>query len=682
MNDPVKSGSIEFRPRARLLKLIGEELISDEVVAITELVKNAHDADASSVVISFTGVAEGDGEIIVSDDGTGMSLETLLGSWMEPAGSTKTAGQRTTAKGRRVLGEKGVGRFAADKIGSHLELISRQKGGTTEVHASFDWDSFNDESMMLDQVKNRWEVRPSAPQAPAGTTLRITGLRMRWTERLFRRLITRLSRLQSPFSDRHQFKIRIDSDEFPDYAGEVAAQFIEKAPYKIDVSFDGREDIEFVIDGERTVMPVANGPGTLTCGPVRTRIYAFDLETDAVSRIGPRAEVRAWIREWSGVSIYRDGFRVWPYGEPHDDWLRLDQRRVNNPVLRLSNNQVIGFVEISSDRNPDLKDQTNREGLVANQSLADLRKLMHHVLQHLEAKRQTLRHPVSKERRTRKAVAVKDPLLAQLDQLVSLVPASGAKAVRRFTEQLQTRLTEEQQSKSKLIQGFSEMASGGQAAQAMTATLQSSLKLLHESVEALRKSRVAKGNPELLEKVSDAATHIDEISAMYGSSAAGSARKRKRTLDLAAEIRAVEPLLLPLFEEHDIRLDLDIPTDSSFRSDMDPVTFRRLMLIFVNNSVEWTDSVSDACIKMRLRVVDGFCELTFSDNGPGIPSALAEKIFDPMFSTKSDGMGTGLTIARSIVEGCGGTVEVIEDGRRRGANFRIRLPLRRSRAVP
>ena len=516
MNDPVKSGSIEFRPRARLLKLIGEELISDEVVAITELVKNAHDADASSVVISFTGVAEGDGEIVVSDDGTGMSLETLLGSWMEPAGSTKTASQRITAKGRRVLGEKGVGRFAADKIGSHLELISRQKGSHTEVRATFDWDSFNDESMMLDQVKNRWEVRPLQALGPSGTKLRITGLRMRWTERIFRRLITRLSRLQSPFSDRNQFKIRIDSDEFPDYSGEVTTQFIDRAPYKIDVAFDGRETIEFTIDGKRSVMSTANGPGTLTCGPVRTRIYAFDLETDAVARIGPRTEVRAWIREWSGVSIYRDGFRIWPYGEPHDDWLRLDQRRVNNPVLRLSNNQVIGFVEISGDGNPELKDQTNREGLFANQALIDLRKLMHQVLQLLEAMRQTVRHPVHKAGRGASRAKVEDPLLGQLEGMAKLVPAKHAREMKTLAGKIRERLEGEQASRERLIQNFSELASGGQAAHAMAFSMTASLASLYEAVNTLRR-RSSRGDSALLDQMNDAATRIDTIAEMYGA---------------------------------------------------------------------------------------------------------------------------------------------------------------------
>ena len=106
-------------------------------------------------------------------------------------------------------------------------------------------------------------------------------------------------------------------------------------------------------------------------------------------------EVRAWLKEWSGISIYRDGFRVWPYGEPHDDWLRLDQRRVNNPVVRLSNNQVVGFVEISRDGNADLADQTNREGLLQSRAFDDLRRLLYFVLQILEAERQSLRHPAT-----------------------------------------------------------------------------------------------------------------------------------------------------------------------------------------------------------------------------------------------------------------------------------------------
>src|SRR4051812_39178784 len=120
MSQAIQSGNVAFSPRARLLKLIGAELISDDVVAITELVKNAHDADASTVAIEFLGVSGQDAQIVVRDDGDGMSLESLLRHWMEPAGTSKAGpADRRTISGRRVLGEKGVGRFAADKLGAH-----------------------------------------------------------------------------------------------------------------------------------------------------------------------------------------------------------------------------------------------------------------------------------------------------------------------------------------------------------------------------------------------------------------------------------------------------------------------------------------------------------------------------------------------------------------------------------
>ena len=163
--------------------------------------------------------------------------------------------------------------------------------------------------------------------------------------------------------------------EIPRDAGEIRADILERAPYNVEATFDGRHTVEVRISGSRPVKHAWTGENDLACGPVRTRIYAFDLETEALARVGPRMDVRPWLREWSGISIYRDGFRIWPYGEPHDDWLRLDQRRVNNPVVRLSNNQVVGFVEVSRDRNPELRDQTNREGLLSNAAFDDLRRL-------------------------------------------------------------------------------------------------------------------------------------------------------------------------------------------------------------------------------------------------------------------------------------------------------------------
>src|SRR5262245_54028663 len=260
MPPPQQSGTIAFRPRARLLKLIGEELISDEVVAVAELVKNAHDADARTVTVSFRGVTSPQGEIEVCDDGSGMDLDTVLGRWMEPAASTKVqADRQVTPRGRRVLGEKGVGRFAADKLAACLELITRRDGDPAEIHAHVDWDSFDRDDAMLSDVLNRWEVTRPRRIERGGTVLRMTRLRSAWTERTFRRLCMRLSRLLSPFRHGDPFSIVIESDEFPRYSGELRSDLVERAPYRAEAAFDGRQTITLSLNGRAGTQHRWNG---------------------------------------------------------------------------------------------------------------------------------------------------------------------------------------------------------------------------------------------------------------------------------------------------------------------------------------------------------------------------------------------------------------------------------------
>ena len=218
------------------------------------------------------------------------------------------------------------------------------------------------------------------------------------------------------------------------------------------------------LGGKRRTVSAPPGAGQLSCGPVRVRLHAFDLETEAIARIGPRHEVRAWLREWSGVSVYRDGFRIWPYGEPHDDWLRLDQRRVNNPSVCLNNNQVVGFVEISRDRNPDLADQTNREGLVNNEALQDLRRIIEHAFQLLESERQRQRRPngVSRTRGARTRIEL--PVADALERLSTLTDGRTRGELRRIVQEARDSAEQQHLHLHRLIQGYADLAAAGEAA--------------------------------------------------------------------------------------------------------------------------------------------------------------------------------------------------------------------------
>jgi signal transduction histidine kinase len=554
-----------------------------------------------------------------------------------------------------------VGRFAADKLGRYLEIVSRRTGSATEIHATFDFDLFDSGTEMLSAIRSRWELRNAAAIGNRGTILTISGLRTAWSERMFRRLATRLARLCSPFRQLDDFAIRLESDEFPDYTGELATGFLDQAPYSIEAAFDGDGTVEIRCGGDRPRRQTWVDSRPLGCGPVRARIFAFDLETEALARIGPRLEVRAWLREWSGISVYRDGFRIWPYGEPHDDWLRLDQRRVNNPVVRLSNNQVVGFVEIARDRNPELRDQTNREGLLHNEAFLDLRRFLHFVLETLEAGRQEIRHPGAGRGRDDAVGAIK----ARNGHVQPSGLASNGQLLPRYMGE------------------WSGLAAAGQAASLASRAILPVVGEVHAGLARLRQDLNGSGTAvssrmfdRLEEHIRDLGRRLESIVAMHPQ-----AQSRRRTIDVAVELERVHELLRPVLESSGVAMNVSVRGARLLRMEMRPESLQHLVYILVRNALEWLEGRRRPVIRVTARPRGDLCELVVADNGPGIPRRIAGRVFDPLFSAREGGHGMGLAVARSLIEAHGGEVSVVHDGRRRGAAFRILLPRKRARST-
>ena len=333
------SGEIPFRPRAKLLRLLGEGLISSEYVAVVELVKNAYDADARQVVLSIVGLNEDEGAIIeIRDDGVGMPLETVLNEWMEPAFSSKRVGpKKRSSSGRHHLGEKGVGRFAADKLGERLELVTRAVD-EPEILVHALWGSFDDDKY-LDEVPVRWRARSPLefPGVSHGTVLRIMDLRRPWNEQMVQRLREALGRLITPRRLVSGFNILVECDELPALGGPVRSPLLSKAPYWLEgaVDDDGTMSYSASFCGGRKTCDLRSrdsvhfgssiGLRRPLCGGFALSLHVWDL--DAVARGSSLMDrsLRTSLKSVSGVSIYRDGFRVLPYGERGNDWLDLGQ---------------------------------------------------------------------------------------------------------------------------------------------------------------------------------------------------------------------------------------------------------------------------------------------------------------------------------------------------------------------
>ncbi len=342
MPNIIKSGSTKMRPRARLISLIGEELISDEAVAVVELVKNAYDADAAKVEVRFEGENPLRPEsLIVADDGIGMSLETVLSSWFEPGTVTKRK-TPISPSGRLYQGAKGVGRFAAARLAGGLFLETKCKGAKDGVTVLLEWGKF-DENSYLDEVEIQYEVRP-LPEIQTWHYANSQGLRKKkdLDDYYFKELHNRLSRLISPFGEIKDFSIVLTIPGFPEYTGEVSPhEIIQKPPYKLNgtLSFNGIFSGDITINGKKFKSfrnhQLGKKGETVGCGGFSIELRAWDRDRLGLSPLMLKfdmglTEIRGVLDQYCGLSIYRDGFRVHPYGAPGNDWLQLDYKSLLN----------------------------------------------------------------------------------------------------------------------------------------------------------------------------------------------------------------------------------------------------------------------------------------------------------------------------------------------------------------
>jgi C4-dicarboxylate-specific signal transduction histidine kinase len=157
--------------------------------------------------------------------------------------------------------------------------------------------------------------------------------------------------------------------------------------------------------------------------------------------------------------------------------------------------------------------------------------------------------------------------------------------------------------------------------------------------------------------------------------------ERRRAIDITAEIRSYREFILSLLESRGVEMEMVCPSAGVYRTEMRPENFYCLLQILTANSLDWLRGAVDPRIRITITGLPDGCEIIFSDTGPGVAPEISHCIFNPLFSCKEGGRGMGLTIARQLVEAHGGRIHLILDGRRRGANFRIVLPRKRSRAT-
>ena len=719
------SMSMKLRPRARILRTLGDELISSATVAVIELVKNAFDADATYVCIRFEGTVTGsgdsqhisssDGQLLVVDNGLGMTPKTIANVWMEPATANRKRRTVSEVRKRRVLGEKGIGRFAVSHLADELLLTSRRAGSDSEVSVYFDWTWFDSEDAYLDEIST--EIKVTEPKqiiatnqsfyrcsgipwdattaAPHGTILTMTRLRSDWSRTDLQKLRTALSRLVLPeLSDAdvrtNDFSICLDLPlEFHELGGLVTPPETLRNPhYFVDgeVKHDGTFQLELEMKGTKLLVSsektCLGHPPPSKCGPFRIRLLVWDRSRedllDLATQYGSTLKsIREDLDKIAGVNVYRDGFRVLPYGERQNDWLRLDMRRVQNPTMRLSNNQVAGYVYISADGNPNLRDQTNREGLLEGPALDDLRNLVLCVFSELEAKRYDLRRR-DIHSQPRPGGLFTGFSLSEVSELVRLRHHDDAQLIsilRQKEQDLEIRVEEAQS----IIARYRRLATLGQ----LTDTIlhdgrQPLAKVQNEAILAI--DLIERSNPQVtifetlkrrLQLILGQATFIADV---FRKIEPFSGRKRGRPKDLILEEIIERSFEVLSGELERLQIRYSIP-QSKTQCRVEEVDMQQVFVNLIQNSLYWLALVPQHQRIIKVLVEDSSeakLAIIFSDNGPGVDDTVKDYIFDPYFSTKPNGIGLGLTIAGEILnEYYDGGLELLGSGPLDGATFRI-----------
>ncbi|WP_143343467.1 ATP-binding protein [Delftia sp. K82] len=724
-----------LRPRARIMRTLGEELISSEVVAVIELVKNSYDAEAGYVSIRFDGKLEvGEGSVSIEDDGHGMSLTVVEGSWMEPATNNKKVQRSSHILKRRFLGEKGVGRFAAARLATDLELTTRALESDKEVYAYFDWSQFDNEDAYLDQILIlaeervpqefvRGRTRPFDAPGPHGdlrrdgshgTLLKMNGLKRAWGDKEVYSLKKSLSRLISPFDGEKGFKIFIQlPGDYAEQPRELEPPEVLKYPhYTLSGRVDKHGDFEFraelhassIVEAftgklvnsdvkDRGVVEFVDGKGgrPLVCGPFSFNILVWDR--DQLDNIDQKLgtgihDIRRDLDSIAGVSIFRDGFRVLPYGEAENDWLKLDIRRVQNPTMRLSNNQITGYVKIGADENPLLKDQSNREGLDNNSAYSELQEIIRLALSKLESLRFRDKKSAGADDASRKSdgalLAVPDT--AKLRQLIS-TGADSAETLHLFDET--TKAWENQVGRIReVLSRYHSLATLGQLVDKVVhdgrqplSTIQTQSSLLIESLsKALKKldgssecGKYLEGIHARLLRVKDAAGLIDLV--LKRIEPLGGRKKGRPTKVYINEI------IKNAFSHFQADIEsLGINVTLPAADDLIQVDAHELQEVLINliaNSVYWLSNVPKgqrAILVQCTRPAPRELDIIFADSGPGVSKGNKSAIFEPYFSTKPDGVGLGLVIAGEMIRDYyNGSLELLNSGPLPGAVFRIKL---------
>lgn len=748
-------GQASFSVSARVAMQLGRESISNSIVAILELVKNAYDADAEDVKICFSGLDTENAILVIEDNGNGMTKEQLEQNWMLIGTNNKLLSSRSRRKKRVLTGEKGLGRLGLDRLAQITILqtfTSEQKDG---IELEVNWEKYENTAKKLEEISHniyrisKQTVDPITQKIETknkGTRLILKGLKDTWDKDDLERLQNQLSLLVSPFSSTNDFSIWFMSGlNISTLDGEVRSnELLELAEWHLTSTLSENGEITHTMisrDGvhfedKKQWRQIFNRiPNSFpSCGPIEFELYFYPRET--VKGLSyDKSTIENFLNANQGIRIYRDGFRVMPYGEPtgEGDWLNLALRRVKSPQgvrqgpWKVGYNQIVGAVFISREKNSSLLDQTNREGLVEEKAYYDLRSFMMTAIEFFEDKRvlyersqvkakgfekaredarksardaqeatSKLRIEVNKalvplEKKGVDISQLRDTLHTSINQIEQVVKQNeeAQEELGLASEEQQREFETQKDTLGNLASLGILAATFGHESLGYANLVVNNVKLLKQNIKPLLSATIPGTFKDLTDNIHDI-EHAAKRIETFAEFTLKNVRRDKRTRKQVYLDHITKDIFSSFGEE--LRVKRGIQIDINVKGKIPPIfafliDWESIIINFITNSVWALENTPREKRKIRvdLQEVNNRIRLSFADSGSGIEAGIIDRIFEPNFSRKRNergdiiGTGMGLAIVENFVYSYGGTIKVDAHSDIGGAEFTIEVPIQEAR---
>ena len=706
----------KIRPAARLIHTIGSDLIGDSYAALVELVKNSYDADATKVDIVFKYT-----EIV-------------------PATNDKLKRKVSKNGSRTLQGRKGIGRFAASILGQEMTLSTVDANGE-KSEAVIDWRIFKTDEF-LENIELLIEKKET--QEASGTDILIIAKDEKyeeividengdekviekidtklsyWNRDTLNQLVSELRKLISPFNESIEDKFKINlsfkNSPFKDIDDNIKIEtypIIKYYDYRVSgtISDKGKANLLFennvnpeVVQTEKIEKNLEISESSKFCGEVKIDFRVFDREPEAIENlinkglINPvskvlmgKREARNQLNEVYGVNIYKNSFRIRPYGNKGVDWLGLDKSRVQSFADRVSNNQIVGFVTIQSEEASGLEEKSARDGLKENEFYSGLVELSQKALSELEERRYGFRLKSKKSRGETSKIQDKINTLFSLTDVKSSIgkTLSEFKIDENAIDEIENILTKEEAKKAELKEEIEKTIAiyQGQATLGKIVNFilhegrkplqffNSETKIMERYLKFYRAQPTEEDYERLVKSINGFKMNSKFISTLFKRISPLAKLKREKKSDFSV-IRVINESLdvfKSSIEEANIKIDIvgDERVEIFGWSEDLYIALTNL----IENSVYWLGISKTVEKKIVIEVIQNKDSviIDYKDTGPGLTDLEIESgaIFEPGYSKKIEGTGLGLAIAGEASDRLNGELSARKSDN--GVNFQIEI---------